>query len=151
MRDKVPQLRGWEGTIPKQLALVTDKEVFIAIALAPNTTQIVSAAEYAATRGCPLIAFTDHRLSPLATASRLAVFVAAERPLLNSSMTALTPIFQTLIAAVAKSLRSPAPPSSSTSNTTLEAFGTPLPVNQFPCPHTEPSRDTWRRSQKRHL
>jgi DNA-binding MurR/RpiR family transcriptional regulator len=124
VRGKVRQITSLDGTIPEQLAQLSENDVFIAVSLAPYSAQTVTATEYVVAHGCPSIAFTDHRSSPLAAASRHAVFVASDGPLLLSSMTAMTHVLQTLIVGVAKSLKTTGADEFESINAALGAFGT---------------------------
>lgn len=127
IRDRVRLVTSLDGTIPEQLAHVTERDAFIAVSLAPYTAQTVTAADYAASRGCHSIAFTDHRSSPLAAPGRLAVLVATDGPLLMPSMTAMTHVLQTLIAAVSKSLNVTGAREFAHINSALAAFNTHVP------------------------
>jgi DNA-binding MurR/RpiR family transcriptional regulator len=124
VRGNVHQITSLDGTLPEQLAKVTEGDVFIAVSLAPYATQTVAAAEYVAAHGGRGIAFTDRRSSPLAAASSHSVLVAVDGPLLMSSMTAMTHVLQTLIVDVARSLNTTGADEFERTNAALEAFGT---------------------------
>ncbi|MBE4719528.1 MurR/RpiR family transcriptional regulator [Pseudarthrobacter sp. AB1] len=132
VRDQVRLVTDLDGTIPEQLSHLTDEDVFIAITLAPYTTQTLKVAKYAATRGCRTVAFTDRRSSPLARTSANAVLVDADGPLLMPSMTALTYVLQTLIVAVSETLNTDGAKDLERVNAVLAAFDTHTSASNSP-------------------
>ena len=68
------------GTGLDPLRAATDRDVLIAISVAPYMRATVEAARYAAGRGVAIVAVTDGPLSPLAEIAREAIFVPTDSP-----------------------------------------------------------------------
>jgi len=91
-------LQNQGGTIIDEFRGVGCGDVLIAISLAPYTSEVVHAVQFAGEAGARIVAITDDRLSPIARAADATLLVAAGTPSFFHSIAAMVTLVQALLA-----------------------------------------------------
>jgi DNA-binding MurR/RpiR family transcriptional regulator len=91
-------LQNQGGTIIDEFRGVGRGDVLIAISLAPYTSEVVHAVQFAGEAGARIVAITDDRLSPIARAADETLLVAAGTPSFFHSIASMVTLVQALLA-----------------------------------------------------
>lgn len=94
-------LEGIAGVGTDPIFRATDEDVLLVVSVLPYTRMTVEMAEYAASRGVPIVAITDSEVAPLAQIARHVIFVPTESPSFFHSMSPAFVMAEILSALVA--------------------------------------------------
>ena len=98
----LPTMEGNPMDFATQVATLDNRDLLIAISIAPYTRETLDAAAYARTLGIPVLAFTDGRQSPLAKAASLALPIPGKNLLFSHSTAAFGALAHALATAIAR-------------------------------------------------
>ena len=91
-------LDGPGGIYQDPLRDATGRDVLFAISMSPYTRSTLEIVDYAAEKGCKILALTDNRLSPLAKGAEDTLIVGNETPSFFHSVAAFTTAIEVLVA-----------------------------------------------------
>lgn len=94
-------LEGIAGVGADPIFRATDEDVLLVVSVLPYTRMTVEMAEYAASRGVPIVAITDSEVAPLAQIAKHTILVPTDNPSFFHSMTPAFVVAEILSALVA--------------------------------------------------